>query len=74
MSLSCVAEDLRIMVYYPLSLGLEFLPRTEYLCIQGQKTQQSFEALRAKIPSKQRNISTDLNEDQILRLHGGKDA
>jgi len=74
MSQSCVAEDLQIMIYYPVSLGLEFLPKNEYLYIQGQKTQQSFAALGAIIPSKQRNISTDLNHDQILRLHGGKDA
>jgi len=74
MSLSYVAEDLRIMIYYPVSLWLQFLQKTEYLYIQGQKAQQTFEALGVIIPSKQSNISTDLNHDHIRRLHGGKDA
>jgi len=74
MSFSYVAEDVRIMIYYPVSLGLQFLPKTKYLYIQDQKAQQNFEALGVIIPSKQRNISTDLNHDQIRRLHGGKDV
>jgi hypothetical protein len=74
MRLSCVPEDLRIMIYYPVSLALEFLSKTEYLYIQGQNAQQLSEVLGAIISWKQRNISTDLNHDQILRLRGSKDA
>jgi hypothetical protein len=68
MSLSGDAEDLRIMIYYHVSLGLQFLmfPKTEHLYVQGQKAQQSFEALGTIIPTKQRNVSTDLNHDQLL--------
>jgi hypothetical protein len=59
MRLSCVAEDLQIMIPYLVFLALQFLPKTEYLHIQDQNEQQLFEALGAIITSKQRNISTD---------------
>jgi hypothetical protein len=73
MSPSGDAEDLRIIICV-LRVTVPDVSKTEHLYAQGQKAQQSYEALGTIIPSKQRNVSTDLNHDQILRLRGGKYA